>query len=903
MFKELNPWRSSSPEGFIILIFNVCSWKGEGLKFIEHNWLVGISDTLNGHKFYCTMYIIILYFSSLDTEELRKRVKERLIKQRSKESDSSFSLLIPQEGEKVWGEQRKANKVDMLSKLVGYRHRINTKKDNSYMTKYLTRVDLKGLDKPDYLRMKEFLPADAPLLDFLVEDTKGLDGWKYPKLNELLFYQDNRGLSLKMLEEIEVRELVCGVSSEQEIDEVHDWVTTMYRRDQATFGTNVISMDVEDVKTTYYDTLRMAGKVRIQDKGEVLRTRKETDMLHGYGKDGWKQIPGKIMFGNGVSWVCIVSLNLSRNRRGEYILKKMSVQPGILDLLRDLPVSTGLGVRRDIRGVQEFYSLISGSEVIMGQGFVDLTSLAVLAGYKFHSKNMTAMGVQIIGTLLNKVVSTGDDLWGLRWAEIPAALQCYALGDIRFGFISYNILAGLLLRDIFPDPEILCRYLDADQLTAVNWFLDWLVISLEGVEYHQVAEENASTRVEMIESLRARDGRDKLGLSPPVHIQLWTQLVGSWPSPTNGGCRFLIQCREWLLVQMRALANSNIQWKDGRVIKVPTESDLEYARFGLTQDQYEGSSWSVPVSGSRGWMRAPGMVVKGLDVDISTVRSSDIGAKCTALGRSQRWCLLEWGRLYPEKMRFFFVRMVRDMGFRLFYKNLYDAMRLCFLRIFDELAPKVSRVELALNQAVMKTLAEESAVWERSKIETRMRGERVAWLQGLSSDWSLRERTRWREGIPGLPEWKKRVGRKRTWSKTKSKPGKNQRKKMKLAVRSKENVTVKVAACVPGDPGVDLPGQGPAQVVSGVVGETPDPDKGEGGVGDVVPEEGVADAVNRRARMTPVRRNQGGVRSARSDAWRFRTYDELIEEKAEIAFPDDLEFSFEIPKEIEDIEV
>ncbi len=254
-------------------------------------------------------------------------------------------------------------------------------------------------------------------------------------------------------------------------------------------------------------------------------------------------------------------------------------------------------------------------------------------------------------------------------------------------------------------------------------------------------------------------------------------------------------------------------------------------------------------------------------------------------------------------MRFFFVRMVRDMGFRLFYKNLYDAMRLCFLRIFDELAPKVSRVELALNQAVMKTLAEESAVWERSKIETRMRGERVAWLQGLSSDWSLRERTRWREGIPDLPEWKKRVGRKRTWSKTKSKPGKNQRKKMKLAVRSKENVTVKVAACVPGDPGVDLPGQGPAQVVSGVVGETPDPDKGEGGVGDVVPEEGVADAVNRRARMTPVRRNQGGVRSARSDAWRFRTYDELIEEKAEIAFPDDLEFSFEIPKEIEDIEV
>ena len=84
---------------------------------------------------------------------------------------------------------------------------------------------------------------------------------------------------------------------------------------------------------------------------------------------------------------------MSRNDRDEYILEKMSVQPEILDLLRCLPVSARLGVRRDVRGVQEFYSLISGMELILENGFVDLTSLAVLAGYKFHSKNMMAMGV------------------------------------------------------------------------------------------------------------------------------------------------------------------------------------------------------------------------------------------------------------------------------------------------------------------------------------------------------------------------------------------------------------------------------------------------------------------------------------------------------------------------------
>ena len=151
--------------------------------------------------------------------------------------------------------------------------------------------------------------------------------------------------------------------------------------------------------------------------------------------------------------------------------------------------------------MEDFYSLISGSELRVERGFIDITSLAILAGYKFH-KNMTEKGVQVTGTLLNKTVSMGDNLWGIRWEEIPASLQCYALGDIKFGFITYNVLTGLLLRDLFPDPDALCRYLDCTQITAVNWFLELVMLSLEGVEYHQGAEEAAQSREEIIRSLR-----------------------------------------------------------------------------------------------------------------------------------------------------------------------------------------------------------------------------------------------------------------------------------------------------------------------------------------------------------------------------------------------------------------
>ncbi len=138
-------------------------------------------------------------------------------------------------------------------------------------------------------------------------------------------------------------------------------------------------MDIEDLQATYYDTLRMAGKVKIRSENAVLWTQVESDRIYEYGKDGLRQIPGTIMFSNGISWVYIISLNLVSNRRDEYILEKMSVQPGILDLLK-LDWESG-----EMYAVQEFYSFISKSEVNQESGLVDSTSTAM---------NMIAMGVQ-----------------------------------------------------------------------------------------------------------------------------------------------------------------------------------------------------------------------------------------------------------------------------------------------------------------------------------------------------------------------------------------------------------------------------------------------------------------------------------------------------------------------------
>jgi len=369
--------------------------------------------------------------------------------------------------------------------------------------------------------------------------------------------------------------------------------------------------------------------------------------------------------------------------------------------------------------------------------------------------------VQVIGTLLNKNVSTGDDWWGERWQLIPESLRCYALGDIQFGFMTYNILAGLLLRDVFLDPDVLCRYMKSSQKEAVDWFLEFLMVSLEGVEYHQKAEEEAETREEMILSLRYRDEREKLCEFSPPMIRLWTQILGKWPAPTSGGCRYLLEARERFLVQMDTLAQVGYTWSKGRRLEAPGKEEREYARFGLEPEELEKQAWLEPVESLRGLERPKGLKIPLLVLNMEKVKSKEIGEKCTSIGRCQRWSLLEWARMNPGDLYKFFTRMEKDVGFQRFYGGLYDAMRLCYRSIMDKKAPAVETTEKRLKAAVLQSLEEELEGLRKCEEELKVRRMRVDRLTRPSEDWEYEEQTKWKGEVPALPNPKVRSGVKR----------------------------------------------------------------------------------------------------------------------------------------------
>ena len=201
--------RSSSSGCKIILTSKVCCTKGGGVRFLINRAHIILITGMMDDVWIGIIKLLKIHFSRLLTkEDFRRAVKERWTAERSLEFEERMRMLIPAQFPKVWGETRIANKIGMVGDLTGRTHRINTGGDERYMSLYLRRVSESGLDWPSKLTLDQYLPLHAPLLDFLVEDAKRIDGWRYPKLEELEKYQRIRGLNMKLLDRIEVRELI-----------------------------------------------------------------------------------------------------------------------------------------------------------------------------------------------------------------------------------------------------------------------------------------------------------------------------------------------------------------------------------------------------------------------------------------------------------------------------------------------------------------------------------------------------------------------------------------------------------------------------------------------------------------------------------------------------------------------
>ena len=728
--------------------------------------------------------------STLSSEELMKRAARIMTIQRKRRSTPDMEILIPRTEPNPWRSTGPLAKENLMSKYTGRRPVMGQGTDSDCMTRYLAKVNQSGAQIPESIRYEEFLPAGAPLLDFLAVSMDRIETWKLPPRDEISFYQRARGLSTSMLDNVKVDEIIVGQSRAGQIERSMEIFWENWGKDQRMLPTQTVSMDNEEIQITLYDVYRLAGKIRCEFPILSSEDVDKVTRYPGVPEDRWVQLPVRIMLGNGLSWALMITINLEVNSQGRYILeKKIKVQDMLLDFLEEIPICTGLGVRTDATDVEFYYTLFSDRKIKL-KGFIDLTSLSVLCGYNMRSMSMTPMGVNVVGHTLNKCASTGDGKWSLRWRMIPDPLKIYALGDLMFGHIAYSVLSSILIRDVFPDPDIVNRCLNvSDHWFSIAWVLELIAFSLDGVEVHNVDFDSARSRSEMIRSLRFRYSESSTLMErSPARIELWCDLLGGWPALTSGGCRFIYQARERFLSQVKILKKSGFKWVLDVRMKDMGERFESYSRFGIHKDKLDACNYTDPAPFQYGMFRPRSLKVPAIRFDPEKVKTFKIGKFCKTQTRGVKAVIFEWARLNPNKIRDFLSRLSTDPSFCKFYYGVYQGLRLIFKRLFNTEAMRIPDLDKKFLLNIKENLKKEEELKRKSWELFQSREIRCKHLQSVLKSTDQEDQTLCLENIPKLPEWvSRRKGRKRNRSRSRSRSkSRSSRKKSRTDATSQE---------------------------------------------------------------------------------------------------------------------
>ena len=174
-------------------------------------------------------------------------------------------------------------------------------------------------------------------------------------------------------------------------------------------------------------------------------------------------------------------------------------------------------------------------------------------------------------------------------------------------------------------------------------------------------------------------------------------------------------------------------------------------------------------------------------------------------------------------------------------------------------------------------------------------------LVELTRDWEFEERTKWTV----LAGWKHHAGRKRVGSQSGIKSGKVKKRKSRSSNSAEGSL-----------PGVEASGRSPSQPAPGSPGVVSELGNQASGLHqreemeDVVfLDEDDEVIIEDEPEVLPPpskpvkKRLSSSLKYSRSEKSKPRTYDELIEGVGEEAeFPDNMDFEFEIPKEVEEFE-
>ena len=509
----------------------------------------------------------------------------------------------------------------------------------------------------------EKLTGGSSTLDFLIADYKeNKGGFQIPDISLLEDIQMTRCVSdVTSITGFNHYEVTIAESTNEEIDAANLFFNLHYAEDMKRCPTNMISFDMECIHISPKDfsQLPLPG----QDKSSRLVLSHEV----GKGESG-KTIPARIILG-GSCWILSIRFQIETTDTGKgkilFSLLNDPIQPRLAEFLENLPAAVGNNVKGDIKETENYIRRLGVPNFKYKNGFVETDVLGAVGGYLSRRRTMFNMNLQLVGGLLSKEASVADHKWGLSWNELPQEFQTYAMGDVRSGYNQQIILFTTILRDYFPDPDVVLMITKTTQKEFVIWFGEWLVGLLRNLEIDQLKYQESTTRSNLIWSIRVRepleeedDGTEnirieglphtevpgKLRRFPPERIMKLTSILPPWSSITFGGPRYLHPVRYFAITQLDYYSKTNVLGVKKNIWENRVLSDWEMKIITYDQNSSElSNSMGTRVSGlgPHPQQKFPLGIINP-----HTVLNSDITKIGREQKRSPRLITLEFGRIH-----------------------------------------------------------------------------------------------------------------------------------------------------------------------------------------------------------------------------------------------------------------
>ena len=556
-----------------------------------------------------------------------------------------------------WGSYE-INRVDLAGALTG--ESLPEEKTLDEYSKYAYKF-IKELSKSDpgsiiipefYEDANKVMPEKSSVLDHLLAISRAPGTWKLPTYKTLKALASERQPTEDVISKIETRIHTFSQDSDAQIREISNWIMKKFQATEEERPIGVVAMALITMQCSQEDYNQVTSP---SSRGEVVKFKTHE---HPESKETPNRIPIKFILGDGISWCAVFQYSVHKISTGYHKMLNSGVPQEFLQLLDKIPAFTGHYIKSDVLDIEDWVKTTSDDPNFRFKPFVDVQSIATLAGYNCVQTDTTILPYLAAGILTFRFFDWHEDFWRHDWATIPFQVRWDVLSQLRSYTYGYLTFLYALLYEILPDPEVVAHLTRKTTLELADWWSTYVASTLNATTPPaQDGRTSKQSRQELINTLTKNTTQGERAGEAPYRVRHFSCLLGSWPPLTKGGARYLHPVREHFLAQYQVFAALPIDGFEHMFSRQLNPFMADYARFGLSQGDIINLDKNSPVPSRTTSLHLechPSIkprTAKLLLPDISLESMQDEAART---GRPVRDLILEWVRLNVNRIKHLF---------------------------------------------------------------------------------------------------------------------------------------------------------------------------------------------------------------------------------------------------------